>query len=77
MKKLSFIVLAALMLIGCSNNGGNQSNVIKTDIPQRAAGQTDVVGLRCEALPTVRVGFIGLGMRGPGAVDRFTHIEGV
>ncbi len=28
-------------------------------------------------MPVVRVGFIGLGMRGPGAVERFTQIEGV
>ena len=28
-------------------------------------------------METVRVGFIGLGMRGPGAVSRFTHLEGV
>lgn len=27
-------------------------------------------------MEVVRVGFIGLGMRGPGAVERFTHIEG-
>ncbi|MCH5685826.1 hypothetical protein LWM68_17175 [Niabella sp. W65] len=25
-------------------------------------------------IPVVRVGFIGLGMRGPGAVERWTHI---
>ncbi|MDE7129594.1 MAG: Gfo/Idh/MocA family oxidoreductase, partial [Alistipes sp.] len=30
-----------------------------------------------EPLDTVRVGFIGLGMRGPGAVERFTWIDGV
>ena len=28
-------------------------------------------------MPVVRVGFIGLGMRGPGAVERFVHLEGV
>ena len=28
-------------------------------------------------MDTVRVGFIGLGMRGPGAVVRFTHIPGI
>ncbi len=36
-----------------------------------------MVGFRCEPIETVRVGFIGLGMRGPGAVERFTHIPGV
>ena len=28
-------------------------------------------------IPTVRVGFVGLGLRGPGAVERMMHIEGV
>jgi len=35
-----------------------------------------VLGLVTPKLDTVRVGFIGLGMRGPGAVERFTHIPG-
>ena len=30
-----------------------------------------------DRMDTVRVGFIGLGMRGPGAVVRFTHIPGI
>ena len=33
--------------------------------------------LRCEPLDTVRVAFIGLGMRGSGAVHRYTFLEGV
>ena len=35
------------------------------------------MGLTVPKIETVRVGFIGLGMRGPGAVSRFTHIPGV
>ena len=27
-------------------------------------------------MEVVRVGFVGLGMRGPGAVERFTYIPG-
>ena len=34
-------------------------------------------GYRAPKIPTVRVGFVGLGMRGPGAVERMTYIEGV
>ena len=37
----------------------------------------NVVGLACEPIPKVRIGFIGLGMRGPDAVDRMMKIEGV
>jgi len=45
--------------------------------PKRAAGQKDVLQLTCAPIPTVRVAFIGLGMRGPGAVKRMTYIPGV
>ncbi len=34
-------------------------------------------GYRAPALGKVRIGFIGLEMRGPGAVERMAHIEGV
>lgn len=50
---------------------------IETEVPKRPAGQKDVVGLALPAQPVVRVAFVGLGMRGPGAVERFTHINGV
>lgn len=43
--------------------------------PARPAGQQSMLGFACEPIENVRVGFIGLGMRGPGAVERFTHIE--
>ncbi len=45
--------------------------------PTRPEGQQHVIGLKAPALKTVRVAFVGLGMRGPGAVTRFTHIPGV
>lgn len=50
---------------------------IVVDTPERPAGQQDVIGLKADPIKTVRVGFVGLGMRGPGAVERFTHIDGV
>ena len=53
-----------------------QPGVIRVEVPERPEGQKDVVALRCAPLDTVRVGFIGLGMRGPGAVERFTYIPG-
>lgn len=49
---------------------------IKVETPARPAGQEDVLELVTPKMDTVRVGFIGLGMRGPGAVQRFTHIPG-
>ena len=53
-----------------------QGGKIVFQVPPRIEGQKSVLGLTTEPMETVRVGFIGLGMRGPGAVERFTHIEG-
>ncbi len=50
--------------------------MIKTKVPKRPAGQQDVLQLTAPPMETVRVGFIGLGMRGPDAVERFSQIEG-
>lgn len=37
----------------------------------------NMCGYAAPKLETVRIGFIGLGNRGPGAVERIAHIEGV
>ena len=50
---------------------------IKVPAPLRPAGQTDVVGLACEPIETVRIGFIGLGARGTEAIRRFTYQKGI
>lgn len=47
---------------------------IKTVVPRRPAGQKDMLAYAAPKIPVVRVGFIGLGMRGPGAVERWTQI---
>lgn len=76
MKKIfSIAVLATLLFAGCYNDCG-KSRVIKTAVPKRPTGQADMVAYAAPAVDTVRVGFIGLGMRGPGAVERFIHIPG-
>lgn len=49
---------------------------IITDVPQRPEGQKDVLNLTAAKLKVVRVGFVGLGMRGPDAVRRWTYING-
>ena len=49
---------------------------IVTQVPERPAGQQPALGLTAPKLKVVRVGFVGLGMRGPDAVRRFTHING-
>ena len=50
---------------------------IVVETPERPAGQESALGMTLPKMNVVRVGFVGLGMRGPGAVERFTHIPGV
>ena len=45
--------------------------------PERAEGQTSMLGFAAEPIETVRVGIIGLGMRGQGPLKRMSYIEGV
>ena len=40
-------------------------------------GPQALMGLRCAPLPNVRMGVIGLGMRGPGAVHCYANLPGV
>ena len=72
--RISKFFLVACLLVGWANMS---AQMIKTTTPKRAKGQTDVLRLALAPIPTVRVAFIGLGMRGPGAVERMTHIPGV
>lgn len=74
MKRLTFVLTAALLLMVMGLNA--QTRMIETEVPERPAGQQDVLQLTAPPMATVRVGFIGLGMRGPGAVERFAQIEG-
>ena len=57
--------------------GGQVSGPLRFPETPRPAGQTDVLQLQCPALDTVRVAFVGLGMRGEEAVRRFMFLEGV
>ncbi len=75
MRKMFIPLMMAclLMLSSCSHL---LVKMIETPVASRPAGQQDVLGLATPPLDTVRVGFVGLGMRGPGAVERFAQIEG-
>lgn len=68
--------LSACQSTGKSNATSAKPQMIKTDIPERPAGQEHMVAFAAPKLETVRIGVIGLGMRGPGAVERFCHIPG-
>lgn len=76
--KLDFLkkgLLAAALMCSLSVFSQNTAGMIRTAVPEREPGQTDMVAYRAPALDSVRVGFIGLGMRGPGAVHRFANID--
>lgn len=53
------------------------NGTIIVETPQRQEGQKNVLGLALPKMEKVRVGFVGLGMRGPWAVKRFSKIPGV
>ena len=87
-KCMAWGMLAFALMAGIPQNANAQSlspstkwhwdkGTIVVETPERPAGQTSVIGLTAPKLKVVRVGFVGLGMRGPGAVERFTHIPGV
>lgn len=78
-----FMVVAGLVLVGIIDctaqqniTARNEVKPIEVAIPERPTGQKDVLQLTTEKLDTVRVAFVGLGMRGPHAVSRWTHIPG-
>lgn len=77
LKILNFLAIA-LMFTACCDASAKKEiasagvvQPIVLDQPARPAGQEDVIALTAPKMDTVRVGFIGLGMRGPGAVKRF------
>lgn len=77
---LAVVGFALVGLTACTSKNDkccqNEVNPIEVAVPERPAGQQDVIQLTTPKLDTVRVGFVGLGMRGPGAVARWTHIPG-
>ena len=91
MKKFKFLLLSAcIALAACTTKTSSEQQVsdkgtkwswdkgtIVVETPERPAEQTSVIGLTIPKMEVVRVGVVGLGMRGPGAVERFTYIPGV
>lgn len=70
-RRLAAVAAVAVMLVSCS-----QDKLIKVKTPARPAGQEDMIGFAAEPLDTVRIGFIGLGSRGPGAIKRMAQVDG-
>ena len=85
-ERIICLLSLVLVLIGCQRNGTTgesginwhwEEGTIVVETPRRAAGQESALGLTTPALPIVRVAFVGLGNRGPYAVERWTHMNGV
>ena len=83
LKNLLFVALTAISVgVGAQSLSPStkwhwDNGTIVVETPERPAGQEHVLGLTAPKMKTVRVAFVGLGMRGPGAVKRFCHIPGV
>lgn len=91
MNKFSKLAVAAFVALGAwsaqpamaqgTTTDGSKWNwnkgTIVIDTPERPAGQESALGLTVPKMKVVRVAFVGLGMRGYGAVERWTHIPGV
>ena len=85
MKKfLLFIGMAACLSACCSSPKIDSSvpakvkdGIITLETPARPAGQMDALQLTCDPIETIRVAFVGLGMRGPGAVKRWSYLDGI
>ena len=88
LKDIIFGLCVIVALSACSSQRNVQTNeygthwqwdkgTIVSETPERPEGQKSVLGLALPKMEKVRVGFVGLGMRGNGAVRRFTYIPGV
>jgi predicted dehydrogenase len=64
-------------LNGLMANDGQTESLEIPDSLRSAPRDRNMCGYAAPKLEKVRIGFIGLGMRGPGAVERMSHIEGV
>lgn len=79
-QRRDFLKIAGLGLAGASlpllSTGETHQRIQGLSAKQHI--QTfNMCGYAAPKIPTVKVGIIGLGMRGPGAVDRLSKIEGV
>jgi hypothetical protein len=66
---------AAAIGLGARSFAGNTPKGLW--VPPKPEDQKSVMGLRCDPMDKVRIGVIGLGMRGMDAVDRLCYVDGV
>ena len=73
-----FLKLSSLTGIGMAGNAvlKNKELFHQDHLHSNSSQHFNMCGYAAPKLDKVRIGFIGLGNRGPGAVERMTHIEG-
>jgi len=77
----NFLKLSGLAGIGLASTNvlDSQAAAVQLDSPSIRQGgkHFNMSGYAAPKIETVRIGFVGLGNRGPGAVDRMSKIDGV
>lgn len=68
------VFIGSFLLISCSQPKNDYT--VKLPIPPRPEGATDLINFAVAPIDTVKVGFVGLGMRGSDAVERFVYVPG-
>lgn len=63
--------------VSCVSTKQHEVKMIELNEPKRPAGQKNVLQLAVDPIPTVRIGFIGVGNRGGAALRRYIHMEDV
>ncbi|MCB0647100.1 MAG: Gfo/Idh/MocA family oxidoreductase [Saprospiraceae bacterium] len=74
-KRRDFLKLGSVLGLSLASPDINVTSKLK--LIQYGQSTFNMSGFAAPKLGTVRIGIIGLGMRGPGAVERMKYIEGV
>ena len=72
-RKLLSLCASVLILASCGQKTGG---IIETPVPERPAGQQDMIQFAAEPIADVGIGVVGLGMRGSDAVERLSFVPG-
>ena len=83
MKAKTFLLAAcaiALLAFSCQKAADPYGYTIKNNqivygTPARPSDQQSMLGFAAEPIENVRIGFVGLGMRGSGSVDIITYVD--
>ena len=81
MKKILFAAVLVTLVLSCEKQPSSEygftikDNKIVYNTPPRPADQQSMLGFAAEPIEHVRIGLVGLGDRGSGAVHRFPYLE--